>query len=54
MRSPFASFFLKMVRPAARRVVVAHLQAAMSLSEQRRGIRMVVPYHYGLPLISHG
>ena len=35
MGLPFASFFQKMVGPAAKRAAVAHLQAAMSLSERR-------------------
>lgn len=35
MRPPFASFFQKMVGPAAKRAAVAHLQAVMSPSERR-------------------
>ena len=34
MRLHFASFYQKMVGPAAKREAVAHLQAVMSLSER--------------------
>ena len=35
MRPRYASFFQKMVGPAANRAGVAHLKAAMGLSERR-------------------